>query len=102
MMRVYAFVARTRKPARIPKQWPRPPTAGGLNTGCRGHPCNPRWVPHSIKLFHRTLRRLALVVHGGYAREHIIEWPVAESTRTLTVSPATTRLTPAKIAVLNC
>src|SRR5208337_717610 len=25
-------------------QWPRPPLAGGLNIGCRGHPCNPRRV----------------------------------------------------------
>src|SRR5277367_4765281 len=37
-----------------------------------------------------------------HATEHISEWPVAESTRTSTVSPAPIPAAPAKIAVLNC
>src|ERR1019366_8377470 len=32
-----------------PRQWPRATTERGLNVGCRGHPCTPRWVLHTIK-----------------------------------------------------
>jgi len=35
----YRYIPARPQAATRLRQWPRPPTAGGLNTGCRGHPC---------------------------------------------------------------